>query len=101
VGRTAGEVEPAPPIPTPDSARSRVLLEVGYRVGSLRFDQQMTWAQLAYRAGGGVRAPQIQNLESGTRDVQLTTLVRIASALGIRSLDSLLGPMPIELYQSR
>ena len=99
MGRPAGQVEPPPPIPVHGFARSRVLSEVGYRVGSLRFDQKLTWAQLAHLAGGGVRGPQIQGLESGDRDVHLTTIIRIASALGIRSLDSLLGPMPIELYE--
>jgi hypothetical protein len=52
--------------------------------------------QLAYKAGHGVRGVQVRELEMGEKDVQVSTLIRIARALDIRSLDSLLGPMPIE-----
>ena len=60
-------------------------------------DQHLTWAQLARLAG--VRSPQVEELEGGTRDAQFTTVIKIASALGIQSIDTLLGPMPIERFK--
>jgi transcriptional regulator with XRE-family HTH domain len=78
------------------SARTRVLAQVGYRIGIARYDRGLNWAQLATLAGTELSSPQIEGLEAGERDVQLTTLIRIAQALEVRSIDCLLGPMPIE-----
>jgi transcriptional regulator with XRE-family HTH domain len=79
------------------NARTRVLSQVGYRVGVERYYRGLNWNELAKLAGQELRSPQIGELESGNRDVHLTTLIRIAKALDFRSIDSLLGPMPIEL----
>ena len=72
--------------------RERALL--AERVGTLRLSAQMNWADLA--AAAGMNAVQIQSIEEGRRDPQLSSLVSLALALKVHSLDELFGPLPLE-----
>jgi hypothetical protein len=85
-----------PPLEPVGSARTRVLAQVGYRIGVARFEHGWNWNELARRAGPELRSPQIMKLESGDGDMYLTKLIQVAKALDIRSIDCLLGPMPLE-----
>lgn len=54
---------------------------IGRRVAALRKDHEWGQAQLAAKAGLNVK--YIGELENGRRDVRVTTLSRLAKALGI------------------
>ena len=73
--------------------RERALLAV--RVGSLRMQRDWNWYELGRHAG--LKDVQIQEIEEGRRDPEFTTLVRLAKALELSSLDQLLRAAPLEI----
>ncbi len=56
-------------------------VELGNRVRALRKEQKLAQDDLAERAG--VHRTQIGHVEQGTRDVRLSTLQKVAFALGV------------------
>lgn len=78
-----------------------VLTEIGERIRRLRIDQGMTQAELAERAGIGLRT--LQRLENGTAATQLSSVIKVSQSLGLeKRLDALIpGPemSPIALLQ--
>lgn len=72
------------------------MAQIAYHIGTARVARGWTYDQLASRAGGGVRGVTVEGIELEARKVQVITLIRIAQALGVRSFDSLLGPMPLD-----
>jgi len=73
--------------------RERALL--GRRVALLRLERAWSWYTLASRAG--IKSVQVQQIEEGRRDPGFSTLVKLAGALDLRSLDLLLVPAALEL----
>lgn len=55
---------------------------LGRRIANLRKAQSLTQEELAGKAGLGVK--YVGELENGRRDVRITTLARLARALGIQ-----------------
>ncbi len=72
--------------------RERAFL--GVQLGSLRHERGWNWNDLARVAG--IRSVQVKGIEEGRRDPGFSTLVRLARALDLRSLDELLGPSHLE-----
>lgn len=70
----------------------RVRAELAARIGELRVERDWNWSELAGAAD--VSAVQIEGIEAGRRDPSFSTLIKIAVALELCSLDELLGPMP-------
>ena len=87
------------PQPAPSAAalikagmsRERALL--AQRVGELRFSQDWNWIELGKKAK--VHPKQVEQIELGPRDPQFSTLMKIATAFELHSLDELLGPLPL------
>lgn len=75
--------------------RERAALAV--RLSELRVARDLNWNELAVRAG--INGVQVKGLEAGERDPSFSTLIKIATALGLRSLDELLGPLRLEELQ--
>lgn len=69
-------------------SRERALLAV--RLSALRVDRGWNWATLARHAG--INARQVEEIEAAERDPSFTTLVRLANALAVHSLDEFLAP---------
>lgn len=70
-----------------------IIQELGHRLARMRLDQNLTQAELADKAGVGVRT--VQRLEAGTVAPQLTMFIRICRALGIVDHFNLLVPEPV------
>lgn len=100
VVRDAGKMGRArrPTQPSPDSELltasgiPRVRAELAARIGGLRVERGWNWAELAGAAG--ISAVQVEGIEACRRDPSFSTLIKIAVALELRSLDELLGQMP-------
>ena len=73
---------------------SRVRALLASRVGELRVARDWNWRDLACAAG--MNAKQVEDVEKGARDPAFTTVVKLANGLGVRSIDELLGPLPLE-----
>lgn len=73
---------------------SRERAYLGVPVGTLRRKRDWNWNDLARESG--LRSVQVKGIEEGQRDPEFSTLVRLARALGLRSLDELLGPSQLE-----
>lgn len=84
------------PIPNRKTLRaagvSRVRAELAVQLGTLRVAEKWSWTDLANKAN--LRLIQVQEIEAGGRDPAFSTLVKLAVALRLRSLDELLGPLP-------
>ncbi len=74
------------------SAPDLVLTEMGERISRLRIDQNLTQAELADRAGIGLRT--LQRLESGAAASQLSSLIKVCQALGLEQRLDALFPKP-------
>lgn len=61
---------------------------------ALREAQHVTLYGLASRAG--LHGTYLRQIEEGTRNPSLEQLVRLAAALEVRTLDELIGPLPLE-----
>jgi transcriptional regulator with XRE-family HTH domain len=72
---------------------SRERAELAVRVATLRLDREWNWTDLATAAK--VNGRQISEIESGKRDPRLSTILKIARALELHSLDELLAPLPL------
>jgi transcriptional regulator with XRE-family HTH domain len=95
VARIAQIPQPAPTFAALQAAhvpRERALL--GARLGELRLAKGWNWYELATQAG--MRSVQVEGIENGQRDPEFSTLVRLARALGLKSLDELLMAAPLE-----
>ena len=68
--------------------------ELAVRVGELRVAKGWNWGTLAKEAGPGMRNTQIRAIERGTHNPTFSTLMKLARALDLRSLDELLGELP-------
>ena len=55
--------------------------EIGYRIGQVRKLSGVSQADLCRRAG--LNQPNLSNIEKGKKDVTVSTLVRIARAIGV------------------
>ena len=62
-----------------DDAEKKLLVDVGYRIRTIRAAQGLNLEQLARLTG--ISAPALSLIETGKRDPRLTTLKRIADAL--------------------
>jgi hypothetical protein len=62
----------------------------------LRVERQWNWGQLAQRAGPGVKGVQVQEIEEARRDPGFSTLLQLAAALELGSLDELLRAPVLE-----
>jgi transcriptional regulator with XRE-family HTH domain len=80
-----------------------ILHELGFRLGRIRLESNMSQAQLAEQAGISKRT--VERLESGSVAVQVSGLIRVCKALGIIDRLDLLAPepglSPIELVRLR
>lgn len=56
-------------------------VELGLRVRALRKERKLAQDDLAERAG--LHRTQIGHVEQGTRDLRLSTLMKVAHALGV------------------
>jgi transcriptional regulator with XRE-family HTH domain len=65
-----------------------LVLRVGRRIGALRKERGLTQAQLAERLG--IAQKNVHRLESGTQNLTLRTIVKVAEALDV-AVDDLLG----------
>lgn len=89
------------PQPAPDERQlreshlPRERADLAVRIAALRLARGWNWNDLAREAG--VKSVQIRDIERGTRDPGFTTLVRLAKALELSSLDQLLRPAPLEV----
>lgn len=63
---------------------------LGRRIRALRADESLE--DLAARAG--ISSGTLGQLERGESDPQLGTLLRIQAALGLASIEEVIGPMP-------
>ena len=61
------------------------MLEIGSQIYLRRLEKGMTQAELARRAG--IPQPNLSNIEKGKRDLTISTLARIAHALGVNVRD--------------
>lgn len=71
----------------------RVRALIAVQIGTKRYDEPLTWAQLAKRAD--IHPAQVEQIETGKRDPYFTTVFKIAKALGLNALDELLAPLPL------
>lgn len=62
--------------------RELAVLRLGTTIARIREKRKLTQTQLAAKAG--MSASKISAIESGPKNVELSTLIRIASALGYR-----------------
>lgn len=62
--------------------RELAVLRLGTTIARMREKRKLTQTQLAAKAG--MSASKISAIESGPKNVELSTLIRIASALGYR-----------------
>jgi transcriptional regulator with XRE-family HTH domain len=69
--------------------RSPASVELGNRVRALRKAQRLAQDELAEKAG--VHRTQIGHVEQGTRDLRLSTLQKVASALGVDAGELIAG----------
>jgi transcriptional regulator with XRE-family HTH domain len=74
--------------------RDRALLGAGVGICRWRLTPPITQAQLGNRAG--VHPRRIGELENGVLNPRFLTLLRIADALEVDSLDELLGVLPLD-----
>jgi ribosome-binding protein aMBF1 (putative translation factor) len=98
---------PRPPAPVqepPDKAAliqadiSRERAELAFRIGTLRQARAMNWRQLAKKAE--IHTKQVQGIESGQRDPSFSTLLKLARALELHSLDELVVELPLTASDS-
>lgn len=97
MGRPRSPTQPAPVFQVLRNrgiSHERALLAV--RVGTLRNERDWNWHDLAAHATPSLRTHQIERLEQGLSDPEFSTLVRIAWALELRSLDELLQAGPLD-----
>lgn len=93
VGRTRRPTQPPPSSAVLlSNGIPRVRAELAVRIGVLRVERDWNWSELAGVAG--ISAVQVEGIEACRRDPSFSTLIKIAVALELRSLDELLGPMP-------
>ncbi len=71
--------------------RDRAILAV--RLAKLRLERDWNWTELANAAG--VSWKQVEEVETGHRDPQFSTVVKLAKALEVHSLDEMLGELPL------
>ena len=71
--------------------RERALL--AQRVGELRYRNGWNWIELGHAAT--VHPRLLEEIETGPRDPQFSTLLKIAEAFDLHSLDELLSPLPL------
>lgn len=76
-------------------SRERALL--AERVSSLRLLRNWSWYEAATAAD--LKDVQIRAIEEGRRDPEFTTLVRLARAFNLSSLDQLLVPSGLEQHR--
>jgi transcriptional regulator with XRE-family HTH domain len=77
---------------SPEMADTALLHILGTRIARLRVAQNLTQAQLAERAGLGLRT--VQRLEQGEAATQLSGFVRVCRALGVADGFDVLLPEP-------
>lgn len=58
------------------------MLNIGFRIAESR--ERKRWTQARLAAAAGVAQANLSNIESGKRDLTLSTLVRLAETLGVR-----------------
>lgn len=67
--------------------------ELAVRLGTLRWLRGWNWRQLGEEAG--VHPRQVEEIEAGVRDPSFSTLIKLARALGLHSLDELVVELPL------
>lgn len=86
-----------------ENTDEHLLAELGARVAAERLAQNLTQAELAERAGLGLRT--VQRLEAGASATQLSGLLRVLRVLGlVERLATLLPeprPSPVALARER
>ena len=92
-GRPPGPPEPPESLEKLQAELPRDRALIAYRVAAKRCALKLTRSQLAGRAG--VNQRQIEEIEAGIRDPQLSTVLKLARALKLAALDELLGPLPL------
>ncbi len=70
-----------------------IIREIGERLARVRLDRDLTQAELADKAGVGLRT--LQRLEKGSAAPQLTMFIRILRALDMVEHFELLVPEPV------
>src|SRR5271157_180381 len=70
-----------------------ILEELGGRLAKIRFDRNLTQAQLATQAGVSKRT--VERLEAGTVGTQLSGFIRVCRALDVIERFDLLVPEPV------
>ncbi len=83
----------------PQEDPAEVARDVGRRVAEIRTGLGLTQEQAAERIGLSPKA--WQRIEQGTRDMKVGTLVRVASALGVRVADLFAAPASREVRKGR
>lgn len=89
---------PGPPQPSPQAAALVAagidpdLAMLAARIGSLRVRNGWTRQQLSDHSG--VNNKQITEIEEGVRNPSFSTIVRLARALGLASVDELFAVVP-------
>lgn len=68
------------------------MVNTGFKIQEYRVRQGMTQAELAQRAG--VAQANLSNIERGKRDLTVSMLVRLASALAVRPSELIEEPEP-------
>lgn len=94
---------PALPQPVPrkedliSAGIPRERAELAARVGQLRWDHQWSWRDLGKAAQ--MNQKQVEDVERGRRDIQFSSLIKLANAFGLRSLDELLIVLPLSAWR--
>lgn len=92
-GRKAAAVQGVPELEALlDEGVPRVRAKLAIRIASVRNELCWNWATLAAEAG--VHHKLIEGIETGVRDPRFSTVVKLALALKLHSLDELLAPLP-------
>ncbi len=77
----------------------KLLLQVGRRIAELRAEQEFTQAEFAERLGMSVQ--HLSHIETGAANLTLTSLAKLAGALGVQAVDLLLPPKATALRVKR
>lgn len=73
--------------------------EVGRRIAEIRGGRQLTQEQLAERMGLSLKGYQF--IERGIQNLTIKTLVRVANALEVRTVDLFAKPATNEIRRGR
>jgi HTH-type transcriptional regulator/antitoxin HipB len=76
-----------------------VIRDVGRRIGEIRQGCGLTQEQAAERLGLSVKGYQF--IERGVQNLTIRTLVRVASALGVRTAELFAAPASREVRRGR